>query len=287
MRLIKQTDSVIVLQDHFPVKFALPFGLALTLGGAVTLIITTPQVAVLNCYRQASTPTCELWRNNRDFTHEIEPLAIGAPQQALIQASNDSKPTYQLAIQSDRGIYPIVTYYRPDLTNLEQQQRQLEDFIANPTQAALVMSNVGWWNFLDQDPALIIVLGYADFLVLAGLIVTLTLILFSHPTYRFDRVRNKLIVKRRLFGIPQKEIYPLSAVRSVVLEESLERLSDDENNNRNREREYHAVYRISIYLVTDKRKRLGPLGYDTINVKAKRQLVQALSTFLGLLPPGT
>jgi hypothetical protein len=280
MHLMKQTDAVLVLRDHFPIKYALPFSLALAIGGAIALITTVPQVAVLHCRRQTDVPTCDLWRNNRDFRREIEPIAIGTPQQALIQESNTT--TYRLAIQGNLGTYPLVIYYSHDLSKLVHQQRQIEQFISEPVQTELIVSNVGWWRLSGEYSALIWFWGYADFLAIAGLAFTLMFILFGHPIYRFDRTRNTLTIERKVFGIPQKKTYPLSAIRSVVLEQSFE-LDDDHSDDR--DSEYRTVFRISIYLNIDKRQRLGPVGYDNHNVKAKEQVVQTLNTFLGLLPP--
>ncbi|NJO53211.1 MAG: hypothetical protein HC840_31675 [Leptolyngbyaceae cyanobacterium RM2_2_4] len=123
------------------------------------------------------------------------------------------------------------------------------------------------------------------FLALAGLAFLLVFILFRHPIYRFDRTRNTLTIERRVFGIPQKEVYPLSAIRSVALEiddSSPGSGSDDQDSG------YSNIVKIIIYLNTDKRQRLVSSWYVNINertMEQKAQVVRTLKTFLGLGSP--
>ncbi len=257
MRIIQNKGSTLVLRDQFPRAIALLFGVSFC--GAGTLVIAfLAQVAVLDCYRETDVPTCEI---RRQFLGRNETIAIGTPQRALVEESTDSEgdSTYRVAVESDRGTYPITTIHSSGSAGKRQHRDQIERFIADSSQTSLVIAiDNRWWAYL-----------FGGVFSLVGLAFIPTL--FRHTDYCFDRSYRHLRVERTVLGRTQKQTYPLAAVQSIALEEST-----DSDGDR--------VYRVSILLNSG--ERLGSKAYDS-NQAAKTKAVKAITSFLGLLPPSS
>ncbi len=256
MRIIQNKGSTLTLRDQLPRGLALLFGIAFG-GAGILIIIFVAQLAVLDCYRETVTPTCEI---RRQFLGRNETIAIGTPRRAFVQESTDSDgdSTYRVAIESDRGTYPIVTYHSSGRNDKRQQRDRIEQFIADPNQTSLSIAiDNRWWSY-----------PFGGVFGLTGLAFSLSL--FRHTDYRFDRTYRHLSVERTVFGRTQKKTYPLAAIKSIVLEESTD--SDG------------TTYRVGIFLNSG--ERLGSTSYDSGQAE-KVKVVKTANSFLGLLPPSS
>ncbi len=259
MRLVKNKGSVLVLCDQFPRKISLLFGLpALSIGA--TIIVFANQVAILDCYRETDTPTCEI-RRERLGSNEI--LAIGTPQRALIQEyvdREDNSLTYRVAVESDQGTFPITTIHTNGYDDKQQHREQIEQFIADPSQTSLN-----------------IYIHFRAFYLLGGAFTLFGLFfivhIFRYDLYRFDRTQNKLSIERTIWGYYEQKTYSLSSVQAVTFEETTDSDGDP-------------LYRVSIFLNTG--ERLGSKSYHNyFSRKEYAKVAQSVNNFLGLLPPST
>lgn len=257
MKLVKNKGSILILRDHLPRRISLLFGLPLCSIGATVLVFAS-QMAVLDCDRETGTPTCTI---RRERLGDNETLAIGTPQRALIQEyldREDDSITYRVAVESDQGIFPITTIHTNGYDDKQQQQAQIEQFIADPSQTNLN-----------------IVIHFRAFYILGGAFTLFGLSflasLFYYTIYRFDRAQNKLSVERSIWGYCEKKTYSLSSVQAVTFEETTDSDGDP-------------LYRVSIFLNTG--ERLGSKSYHNyFDRKEYAKVAQSITNFLGLLPP--